>query len=208
MPRSSSSSRWLHRHVTDSYVRRARARGYRSRAAYKLLEIDRRERLLAPGARVVDLGAAPGGWAQVAAARVGREGRVVAVDLLGIAPISGVTVLRGDFMTEAVRDDVRAALGGRRADVVLSDLSPNLSGIATTDQARAAELVRAAAAFCRSALDPAAGRFLCKLFQGAEFAGLLAELRRDFERVRVLKPAASRSESRETYLLASGATSS
>ena len=205
MGRSASSSRWLRRHTTDAYVRRAKAQGYRSRAAFKLTEIDARERLLAPGGLVIDLGAAPGGWAQVASARVGRGGCVVAVDLLEIAPISNVKVLRGDFRSEGVRDKVRAALGGRKADVVLSDLSPNLSGIGAADQSRAAELVRAAAGFCRGVLKPE-GRFLCKVFQGSEFAALLAELRRDFRRVRVLKPAASRSESRETYLLAEGLT--
>ncbi len=151
----------------------------------------------------MDLGAAPGGWSQVAARKLGGGGRVIAVDLLEIAPISGVTVLRGDFRAPAVRAQVAAALDGRKADVVLSDLSPNISGIASADQARAAELVRTAMDFCREHLQQE-GAFLVKVFQGGEFAGLLKELKGMFNEVRTLKPAASREESRETYLLARG----
>ncbi|OGA19927.1 MAG: 23S rRNA methyltransferase [Betaproteobacteria bacterium RIFCSPLOWO2_02_FULL_67_19] len=201
--RSRSSQRWLQRHVTDPFVRRARESGRRSRAAFKLLEIDQRERLLRPGARVVDLGAAPGGWSQVAAERVRPGGVVVAVDLLEIAPISGVTVLRGDFRDAAVQAAVAEALGGSKADVVLSDLSPNLSGIASADQARAAELIHAAIEFCGRCLAPP-GAFLAKVFQGEEFGGVLAALRASFREVRTRKPGASRDESRETYLLARG----
>jgi 23S rRNA (uridine2552-2'-O)-methyltransferase len=201
--RSGSSRRWLQRHVADPFVRRARAAGYRSRAAYKLLEIDARERLLAPGARVVDLGGAPGGWSQVAAARVAPGGVVVAVDLLEIDPISGVTLLRGDFREPAVQAAVAAALGGRQADLVLSDLSPNLSGIASADQARAAELARAAIEFCRRSLKPR-GVLLAKVFQGEEFGSVLDAMKAVFVEVRTRKPAASRGESRETYLLARG----
>lgn len=200
MAKSASSKRWLQRHVNDPHVREAAAQGYRSRAAGKLLEIDARDRLLRPGARVVDLGAAPGGWSQVAARKVGRQGRVVALDLLEMAPLRGVTVLRGDFTDPAARDAVRTALAGP-ADLVLCDLSPNLSGIASSDQARAAALVELAAAFARELLQPE-GAFLCKLFQGEAFAGLLALLKRSFGSVQVRKPAASRSESRETYVLA------
>jgi 23S rRNA (uridine2552-2'-O)-methyltransferase len=203
MARSKSSNRWLQRHVKDPYVRKAREEGYRSRAAYKLLEINARERLLHPGARVVDLGAAPGGWSQVAAGMVRAKGGVVAVDLLAVAPISGVQVLRGDFLDPAVQAQVAAALDGDKADIVLSDLSPNLSGIASADQARAAELVRTALAFCRAQLKPG-GTFLVKVFQGEEFAGLLRELKAMFREVRTLKPSASRGESRETYLLCRG----
>ena len=198
-----SSKRWLRRHVTDAYVREAKARGYRSRAAFKLLEIDDREKLLRPGARVVDLGAAPGSWSQVAAARVKPGGAVVAIDLLEIAPISGVKVLRGDFRDQAVRAAVRRELGGAQADAVLCDLSPNLSGIAGVDQARAAELVLLAAEFCREALQPQ-GAFLVKVFQGEAFGDVLAALKRVFRAVATRKPAASRGESRETYLLARG----
>jgi 23S rRNA (uridine2552-2'-O)-methyltransferase len=184
-------------------VRKARSDGYRSRAAFKLIEVDTRDRLLAPGARVVDLGAAPGGWSQVAAARVNPGGKVVAVDLLEIAPMSAVTVLRGDFREPAMRAQLVAALGGLKADVVLSDLSPNISGIASADQARAAELVHTAIEFCWMQLKPD-GAFLVKVFQGEEFANVLKDMKRVFRKVRTLKPAASREESRETYLLARG----
>jgi len=203
MARSKSSNQWLQRHVKDPFVHKARAEGYRSRAAYKLIEIDARERFLVPGARIVDLGAAPGGWSQVAARKVAPGGKVIAVDLLEIAPMSGVTVLRGDCRETAIRAQLAQALEGRRADVVLSDLSPNISGIASADQARAAELVQMALDFCRTQLR-ADGVFLVKVFQGGEFAGLLKELKGMFGEVRTLKPAASREKSRETYLLARG----
>ena len=182
-------------------MRKARSDGYRSRAAYKLMEINTRDRLLIPGAKVVDLGAAPGGWTQVAASIAGPGGRVIAIDLLDIAPIPGVSVLRGDFREPAIRASLASALNGAKADVVLSDLSPNISGIAATDQARAAELVRLALEFCREHLAPG-GAFLVKVFQGEEFAGLLKETKAMFREVRALKPAASREASRETYLLA------
>jgi 23S rRNA (uridine2552-2'-O)-methyltransferase len=203
MARTKSSNHWLQRHVNDPFVRKARADGYRSRAAYKLLEINTRERFLVPGSRVVDLGAAPGGWAQVAAQKVFPGGKVIAVDLLEIAPISHVTVLRGDCRDPAIQAQLVAALGGSKADVVLSDLSPNVSGIASADQARAAELVQMAMDFCRERLQRE-GVFVVKVFQGGEFAGLLKELKGMFREVRTLKPAASREESRETYLLARG----
>jgi len=203
MARSKSSNQWLQRHVKDPFVRKARAEGYRSRAAYKLIEINTKERFLVPGARVVDLGAAPGGWSQVARQKVAPGGKVIAVDLLEIAPISNVTVLRGDCRDPAVQAQLVAALGGAKADVVLSDLSPNISGIASADQARAAELVQMAMDFCRERLQKD-GVLLVKVFQGAEFAGLLKELKGMFREVRTVKPAASREESRETYLLARG----
>ena len=203
MARSKSSNQWLQRHVKDPFVHKARAEGYRSRAAYTLIEIDARERFLVPGARIVDLGAAPGGWSQVAARKVAPGGKVIAVDLLEIAPMSGVTVLRGDCRDAGIQAQLAQALEGRRADVVLSDLSPNISGIASADQARAAELVQMALDFCRTQLR-ADGVFLVKVFQGGEFAGLLKELKGMFGEVRTLKPAASREKSRETYLLARG----
>ena len=193
----------MQRHLKDHYVRKARADGYRSRAAFKLIEINTRDRVLIPGAKVVDLGAAPGGWTQVAAAVAGPAGRVIAVDLLDIAPMSGVTVLRGDCREPAIQAKLVEALGGHKADVVLSDMSPNISGIASADQARAAELVRMALDFCRAQLQPG-GAFLVKVFQGEEFAGLLKEMKSMFREVRTLKPSASREESRETYLLARG----
>ena len=185
--------------MTDPYVRKARAEGYRSRAAFKLLEVNSRERIVIPGHHVADLGAAPGGWSQVAAQIVGRRGKVVAMDLLEMAPVPGVTVLRGDFRDPSMQESLGAA-GGGKFDVVLSDLSPNLSGIASADQVRAAELVRSALEFSREHLKTE-GSFLVKVFQGSEFEDVLHEMRETFRKVRVLKPAASRDESRETYLL-------
>lgn len=192
-----SNKVWMRRHVTDPYVQRAKAQGYRSRAAYKLLEIDGKERLFRSGHLVVDLGAAPGSWSQVAASRVRPGGKVIAVDLLDFAPISGVTVLRGDFR------DVRLleALRGHEADVVLSDLSPNMSGIANVDQARAAELSFAAVDFCRKALK-SSGVFLLKAFHGEAFDEVMQRLKHDFGTVAVRKPGASRGESKETYVVA------
>jgi 23S rRNA (uridine2552-2'-O)-methyltransferase len=189
-----SSKQWLRRHVTDPYVRKAKAQGYRSRAAYKLLEIDAQEKLLRPGMTVLDLGAAPGGWSQVAAEKVKPGGRVVAIDLLPIAPIFGVTVLQGDFREKML-------LEGGKADLVLSDLSPNLSGIGNVDQARALELWAAAIDLCRKLLKPD-GVFLVKAFQGEAFGELAKNLEARFLKVKVVKPPASRGESRETYMLA------
>ena len=197
-----SSKAWLQRHVTDAYVRQARAAGYRSRAAYKLLEIDQKDRLLKPGMRVLDLGAAPGGWSQVAGRKAGPRGRVVAIDLLEIAPMSQVEVLRGDLREPQARAAAREALGGP-ADLVLSDLSPNLSGIPGVDQVRAAELAQLALEFAGEVLKPS-GALLVKVFQGEAFDEVLAEARRAFQTVVVRKPGASRGESRETYLLARG----
>lgn len=192
-----SSKEWLRRHVTDHYVRMAKEQGYRSRAAYKLLELDQREKLFKPGGWVVDLGAAPGSWSQVAAGRVKPGGKVIAVDLLEIAPISNVTVLRGDFREAGLLQ----ALEGRRADVILSDVLPNLSGIPNVDQARAAELSFAAMDFCQKALK-SDGVFVLKAFQGEAFEDVLERLKRDFGKVNVRKPEASRGESRETYVVA------
>jgi 23S rRNA (uridine2552-2'-O)-methyltransferase len=192
-----TSKQWLRRHVTDPYVRKAKAQGYRSRAAFKLLEIDAKEKILKPGQVVVDLGAAPGGWSQVAADKVKPAGRVIAIDLLPVAPISGVTVLKGDFRSESLHQ----ALGGAQADVVLSDLSPNLSGIGNVDQARALEVMAAAIDFCRQSLKPE-GVFLAKAFHGEAFDALLARFKASFKKVKVVKPLASRGESAETYVLA------
>jgi 23S rRNA (uridine2552-2'-O)-methyltransferase len=194
-----SSKQWLRRHVTDPYVRKAKAQGYRSRAAFKLIEIDKKEKLLKPGQTVVDLGAAPGGWSQVIAEKVKPGGRVIAIDLLPIAPISGVTVLEGDFRGEAL---IRA-LREDKADVVLSDVSPNLSGIGNVDQARALELAGAAIDFCSRALK-VDGVFVIKAFHGEAFDELMARLKSRFRKVKVVKPLASRGESAETYVVASG----
>jgi 23S rRNA (uridine2552-2'-O)-methyltransferase len=193
----------MQRHVADPYVRKARALGYRSRAAFKLAEIDRADRLFAPGQRVVDLGAAPGGWSQVAAAKVGPGGRVIAVDLLEIAPLPGVTAIRGDFTEETVLRAVERALGGERVDLVLSDMSPNLSGVAASDQARSIYLCELALDFALAHLQPE-GTLLVKAFQGAGFPAFLQRLRASFERVASRKPGASRSRSSEMFLLARG----
>ena len=194
-----SNRQWLRRHVSDPYVRKAKAEGYRSRAAFKLTQIDARESLLRPGLTVVDLGAAPGGWSQVAAEKVKPRGRVIAIDLLPIAPISGVTVLKGDFRDQSLVD----ALHGAKAAVVLSDISPNLSGIGDVDQARALELTAAAIDFCCKVLKPD-GVFLVKAFQGQAFEELMERMRRAFMQVKAVKPPASRGESAEMYLLARG----
>ena len=187
-----SSKEWLRRHVTDQYVKKARQQGYRSRAAFKLLEIDAKEKILRPGYTVVDLGAAPGGWSQVAAERVKPAGRVIAIDLLPIAPISGVTALKGDFRNISI---------DTRADVVLSDLSPNLSGIPNVDQARWLELAEAAVELCRKVLKPD-GVFVVKAFHGEAFDALMERLKVVFSKVKVVKPPASRGESTETYVVA------
>jgi 23S rRNA (uridine2552-2'-O)-methyltransferase len=193
-----SNKAWLRRHVTDTYVRQAKEAGYRSRAAFKLLEIDKKDKLLKPGMQVLDLGAAPGGWSQVAAEKVKPGGKVVAVDLLELKPIHGVTIFKGDFR-EA---DFESALGGK-ADVVLSDMMPNVTGVPLVDQARAAQLLLAAIELCRKVLKPE-GVLLAKMFHGEAFDEVLKELKASFQTVSVRKPAASRGESRENYLLARG----
>jgi 23S rRNA (uridine2552-2'-O)-methyltransferase len=204
--RSASSQRWLERQLNDPYVAAARREGYRSRAAFKLIEIDDRARLLAPGKRVVDLGAAPGGWAQVAAARVrAAEGRgqVVAIDLLPVEPIAGVEVLQLDFMDAAAPERLRALLRGGRADVVLSDMAAQGTGHARTDHLRIMGLAEAAAEFACDVLGPG-GAFVCKVFQGGTERTLLDRLKRAFASVRHIKPPASRAESAELYVVATG----
>jgi len=203
MARSKSSSAWLKRHVNDPYVHRARAQGYRSRAAYKLIEIAKRDRLARPGDDVVDLGAAPGGWAQVLAERVGRYGRVIAVDLMEIAPIPGVTIVRGDFQEEAVLKRLEDALGEKKLDLVVSDMAPNLSGVRATDQARSIRLCELALDFARIHLKPK-GAFVVKVFQGAGYPEFLAAMRGVFIDVSSRKPGASRGGSSEMYLLGKG----
>src|SRR5437867_1503312 len=176
MKKSASSKQWLKRHVTDPYVKRSKKEGYRSRSAYKLLEIDERDRLLGPGQVVVDLGSAPGGWSQVAAKKTGAEGCVVAIDLLEMQAIAGVTFVRADFTVPGGLRAVEAALGGRKADVVLSDMAPNMTGIAITDQARAMALAEIARDFARIHLKRD-GALLVKIFVGAGHAEYLKSLR-------------------------------
>jgi 23S rRNA (uridine2552-2'-O)-methyltransferase len=200
--RKPSSRAWLERQISDPYVERARREGFRSRAAYKLIEIDDKYRLLKPAARVVDLGAAPGGWSEITARRVGSGGRVVALDVLDMKPIARVEFLKLDFLDEATPERLREMLGGK-ADVVLSDMAANTTGHRQTDHLRIMGLAEAATQFAREVLTPG-GSFLCKVLQGGTEGALLAELKRDFEGVKHLKPPASRSGSAELYLLARG----
>ena len=194
---------WMQEHVADSYVKRARAEGMRSRASYKLEQIAGRDRLLAPGMLVVDLGAAPGGWSQVAARGIAPGGRVIALDLIEMTGLAGVTFIHGDFHDSEVVVALERALAGGKADLVLSDMAPNLSGIPATDQARALELAELARDFALKHLKPQ-GNFLVKAFQGAGFEDFVKSLRRQFRAVAVRKPEASRSRSREVYVLAKG----
>ena len=207
MTRSKSSSAWLRRHVNDPYVRRANAQGYRARSAYKLLELVEREKLALPGHTVVDLGAAPGSWSQVLVECVGRSGRVVAVDLLEVAPVPGVMVIRGDFSEEAVLRRLEEALGGRKIDLVVSDMAPNISGVRATDQAKSIHLCELALDFAKSHLNPR-GAFVVKAFQGSGYPEFLAQMRRVFLTVASKKPGASRGESKEMYLLGKSLRSS
>jgi len=203
--RSLSSKLWLERQLNDPYVARARREGLRSRAAYKLAEIDDKHRFLRPGARVLDLGSAPGGWSQVAARRVGAadgRGRVVAIDVLEMEPIAGVTFARLDFLEPGAPERIEALLGGP-ADVVLSDMAANATGHKRTDHLKIMALVEAAAEFAREVLAPG-GVLVAKVLQGGTEAALLATLRRDYSSVRHVKPAASRADSAELYLVATG----
>jgi 23S rRNA (uridine2552-2'-O)-methyltransferase len=200
--RSHSSKLWLDRQLNDPYVARAKREGYRSRAAYKLIEIDAKHHFLKPGARVVDLGAAPGGWSQVAARRVGEGGRVVAIDVLEMGAIPGVTFLQLDFHDAAAPDRLKVLIGVE-ADVVLSDMAPNTTGHRQTDHLRIMALAELAVDFARTVLAPG-GALLCKVLQGGTEPALLAALKRDFAAVKHVKPAASRADSAELYLLATG----
>jgi 23S rRNA (uridine2552-2'-O)-methyltransferase len=203
--RSLAQRLWLERQLNDPYVARAKREGFRSRAAYKLIEMDDKYRFLKPGGRVVDLGAAPGGWSQIAADRVGADagrGRVVAIDVLEMQAVAGVDVLQLDFLASEAPERLKEMLGGP-ADVVLSDLAANATGHRKTDHLKIMALAEAAALFAREVLS-AGGTFLCKVLQGGTEGALLADLKRDFATVRHVKPAASRSDSAELYVLATG----
>jgi len=202
--RKLSSKLWLERQLNDPYVARAKREGFRSRAAFKLIEIDDKARFLKKGARVIDLGAAPGGWSQVAAKRVGapQQGRVIAIDVLPMDAVTGVDLAQLDFLDSGAPDKLKAMLGGP-ADVVLSDMAANATGHAKTDHLKIMALVEAAAEFAREVLAPG-GTFLAKVLQGGTEGALLAALKRDFTSVRHVKPAASRADSAELYLLATG----
>jgi 23S rRNA (uridine2552-2'-O)-methyltransferase len=200
MKRTKTSKQWMMEHVNDVYVQRAKAEGYRSRAAYKLREVAERDKLLKQGMVVVDLGATPGGWSQVAAAKVGAGGRVIALDLLPLEPIRNVTFIQGDFREDAAVKALEHELNGRAIDLVLSDMSPNISGIALSDQARAMHLAELALEFAANHLKPGGG-LLVKVFQGSGFQEFLREMRSRFGHVVTRKPEASRGRSNELYLL-------
>jgi 23S rRNA (uridine2552-2'-O)-methyltransferase len=200
--KSASSRRWLTRQLNDPYVARAKRQGYRSRAAFKLAEIDDKHRIIKSGARVVDLGAAPGGWTQVARKRAGAHGRVVAIDLLDIEPITGVDFVAMDFLAPDAPDRLKAMLGGP-ADLVLSDMAANATGHRQTDHLKIMALVEVAAAFASEVLAPG-GAFIAKVIQGGTEGMLLGTLKRDFATVKHVKPAASRADSAELYVLATG----
>lgn len=200
--RTTSSTRWLERQLNDPYVAEARKRGYRSRAAFKLAQLDDRFHFLKSGVRIVDLGCAPGGWAQVVVERCGRSARIVGIDLQEVEPISGATLLVGDFLDEDAPERLKTALGGP-ADVVLSDMAAQATGHAKTDHLKVMALVEAAHYFAREVLAPG-GTFVAKVLQGGTERELLAELKRDFAKVAHVKPAASRADSAEMYLVATG----
>ncbi|HEY0180344.1 MAG TPA: 23S rRNA (uridine(2552)-2'-O)-methyltransferase RlmE [Dokdonella sp.] len=203
MARSKSSSRWLREHFSDPYVKRAQAEGWRSRAVFKLEELIERDALLKPGMTIVDLGAAPGGWSQVARARLGERGRVIALDVLPMQGIAGVEFIEGDFRDEAVLARLLQVLDGAEVDLVLSDMAPNLSGMSAVDQPRAMHLAELAEEFAAAHLRRG-GAFLSKVFQGQGFDDYVRRLRGGYERVSIRKPKASRARSAEVYALAVG----
>jgi len=201
MAKSASSKRWLHRQGADEYVRRAKADGWRSRAVYKLIEFQERERLLQSGQRVLDLGAAPGAWSQYAAKAIGPKGRVIAVDLLEMGPIAGVAFMQGDFRDENIYAQVLQCASDTGLDLVMSDMAPNISGTRSVDQPRAMYLAELAFDMATKALRPG-GSFVVKLFHGEGFDAFVRSVRQSFDGVKVRKPKASRPQSRETYLVA------
>lgn len=201
--RTKSSSRWLQEHVNDPYVKQAQKDGYRSRSSYKLLELNDKDRLIRPGMLIVDLGAAPGGWSQVAGKLVGDKGRVLATDILPMEPLQRVEFIQGDFREEAMLNRILAHLGGAQADLVISDIAPNISGVSAADQAASIYLLELALDMVQRVLKPG-GNFVAKLFQGAGSDDYLKALRGAFDKVVIRKPAASRPRSREVYLVARG----
>ena len=203
MARSKSSSRWLQEHVNDPYVKQAQKDGYRARSSYKLIELNERDRLIRPGMLVMDLGSAPGGWSQVAGALVGDKGRVLATDILPMDPLPNVDFIQGDFREESVMHEILGQLRGERPDLVLSDMLPNISGISSADQAGSIYLLELALDMVRRVLKPG-GAFVAKLFQGVGSDAYLKDLRAAFDKVSIRKPAASRSRSREVYVVAKG----
>ena len=203
MKRTNTSKSWMAEHVNDPFVQRAKSEGWRARAAYKLMEIDDKDKLIRPGMIVVDLGAAPGSWSQVANKRVGEVGRVFALDLLPMEPIPGVEFMQGDFHDEEFVERFEEILGGRQVDLVMSDIAPNISGIPSSDQARSVYLAELALDFAQKHLAQG-GRFLVKVFQGEGFDAFRKQMENEFKSVLVRKPQASRGRSSEVYLLGSG----
>jgi len=201
MARSKSSGSWLRRHVTDPFVKQAQIDGYRSRSAYKLIELDERDRLMRPGMKVLDLGSAPGGWSQVAAKAVGAKGRVLATDILPMDPIRNVDFIQGDFTSDTVVEQIKTWLGDGKFDLVISDIAPNLSGIDSADQARSIYFLELALDTVRLMLKPGAN-FVAKMFQGQGSDEYVKELRKHFGKISIRKPKASRPESREVYIVA------
>ena len=203
MGKSKSSKRWLAEHFDDAYVKMAQQQGLRSRSAFKLIELQEKHELIRPGMTVVDLGAAPGGWCQVAASLVGDGGRVIGLDILDMEPLPGVVFIDGDFTEDEPLQRLEAELDGEPVDLVLSDMAPNMSGVAAIDQAKAMYLAELALEFVREHLKQG-GSFVVKLFQGADFDSYVRDVRALFEKVQVKKPKASRPRSKEVYLLARG----
>ena len=203
MKRTRTSNAWLHEHVTDPYVQRAKAEGFRSRAAFKLMEIDDRDHLIRAGEVVVDLGATPGGWSQIAAKRMQGKGRVIALDLLEMEPLHGVEFIQGDFREDDVLQQLETMLGGEKVGLVLSDMAPNMSGILVSDQARVMHLAELGLEFSRNWLKPS-GSFLVKVFQGYGYEDFVREMKEVFKSVSTRKPDASRDRSAEVYLLGKG----
>lgn len=203
MARSKTSKKWLDEHVNDPYVKKAKADGYRSRASYKLIEINEKDKVFRAGSIVMDLGSAPGGWSQIIAPLVGDKGRVIASDILPMDGIIGVTFIQGDFTDEAIYDQILNTLNGDKVDLVVSDMSPNLSGVNTTDQYSSIYLVELALDMARNVLK-SGGSFCAKVFQGVGYEEYVKDVRSSFDKVLVRKPAASRPRSREVYIVGKG----
>ncbi len=203
MKRAKTSKAWMREHVNDFFVKQARKEGYRSRAAYKLLEITERDHILKSGMVVVDLGAAPGSWSQVASQKVGHKGKVIALDILEMTPLPGVEFIQGDFTEEIALTELKKRLDGHQPDLIISDMAPNMSGIAVSDQARSMYLAELALAFAKEQLNYN-GNFLVKVFQGRDFDQFLRDMRIGFKSVMIRKPKASRDRSNELYLLGFG----
>ncbi len=203
MARSKSSASWLSRHLSDPFVKQAQKDGYRSRSAYKLIELNDKDRLIRPGMRIMDLGSAPGGWSQVAGRLVGSKGRVLATDILPMDDVKNVDFVQGDFTEDATVEKLLAWLGGGKFDLIISDIAPNITGIDSADQASSMYFLELALDTVCKTLKPGAN-FLAKMFQGSGSDDFLRELRKHFDKVTIRKPAASRKESREVYLVAKG----